>query len=161
MMDWVKQTQDLFKTWMDTQQKMWANWTDATQSAADSQSSNLWSQSVNTWANGFKNFVETQALWARMWARNMISGSESRGAEAFVKAVEDMTHMWVDMQQKLWNNWFEIVRQFNPADITENTQGQMLKAMESWQSTLGKIMDAQTEWTKQWAEMIKTGGEKK
>lgn len=153
-MDWLQQTQDMMKVWMDTQQKMWGSWTTTAKELGEKPSAGAWDKTVQAWQNSFKNLIETQALWARMWARSISSSNDSEQTAAFVKGVEDMTNAWVQTQEMLWNNWFDMVRQLNPANMGDNMQDQTGKAIASWQEQMQKIMDAQNEWTKQWSTMM-------
>lgn len=156
-MDWFKQAQDMFKVWTDSQQSMWESMKKTSQDLSE-QPSKVWGKTVQAWENAVKNLIDTQALWARMWARGASTDETTQG---FVKTVEEMTHMWSQMQQQLWSNWFQMIRQFNLDDMNESMKLEATKAMKSWQENMQKMMDTQMEWVKQWSEMLKHGSDKK
>lgn len=148
-MDWLEKTQDMVKTWMDSQEKMWANWTDS----LEAPSAANWTKTVKTWESSFKNFIETQALWARMWMRNAATEANMEGLDEFMKSAEGMTNTWVEAQQQLWSNWFAMLKNFDPADMTDKTKAEADKAMQAWQEGMNKMLQTQREWADQFAKM--------
>ncbi len=159
-MDWLKQSQDMFKMWADAQQKMVSTLTDAVKKAGDMPSLDVWQRTVQTWESSVKNLIETQGLWARMWARAASAGSDLPNVDEFVKTIEDMTRTWVETQLQLWQNWFNMVKEFNPTQMNESMQDQVAKARDGWQDTMQKVMDVQADWAKQWMEMVQPGKDK-
>ena len=133
--------EDMFKAWMDAQQKTWETWTESTRKAAGASESGQWAKTLETWENAFKNLTETQALWARMWARSVAGAAEVQGADEFARAVENLSRVWVDTQQQLMSNWFALFRQMDTTQPNEAVQ----QAMKSWQENMQKLVDAQTE----------------
>ncbi len=156
MMNWMEQTRDMMKEWMDSQQQMWKSFTEGVPPVTAPTDAVAWERILKTWESSFKNFIETQALWARMFVRNMMSGIEGEQAEAFVKAIEESTKMWTDTQQALWENWSMMVRQMDPAKMSDViSSDSMGKMMESWREQMQKVMDMQTQWSKQMMDMMK------
>jgi polyhydroxyalkanoate synthesis regulator protein len=153
-MDWLKRSQDMINSWMETQQKMWKSFTDA----AEMPDMASWDKLMKTWENSLKNFVESQALWARSWVRNASEQFDVPGADMFVKAVEEMTNTWTEMQQQLWRNWFEMMKNFDPSKMTPGFQEEATKAMQGWQDQMKKLLETQREWLNQW---LSIGGDKK
>lgn len=151
-MDWLKQGQEMFKVWMDAQQKTWESWTESTSKAAEADESGQWAQTLQTWENAFKNLMETQALWARMWARSVAGVAQVQGGEEFAKAVEEMSRIWVETQEKLMGSWFALFKQMDTARPSKDVQ----QAMKTWQENMQKLVDAQTEWAAKWADALKT-----
>lgn len=152
-MNWMEQSQDMLKAWMDSTQKMWKGWTDGMtgEQSADA----TWDRILKTWENSFKNFIETQALWARSWARNMMANVDGEQSEAFVKAVEDSTKVWTEVQESLWQSWSGMIKNFDPSNMMENMQTEGKKMMDAWQAQMQKIVEMQAEWSKQMTDMAK------
>ena len=148
-MDWLEKTHEMVETLMESQEKMWQTWTES----AKAPSNTTWEKTVKTWENSFKNFIETQALWARMWLRGINTNTTVEGADELVTNLEDMTRSWVDAQQQIWNNWFQMLKSFDPEQFNANTQGEMDKAMKTWKDGLQKLMVSQREWATQFASM--------
>jgi hypothetical protein len=149
-MDWFQQTQEMMKGLMDSQQKLWQSWTEGAQTSPASN----WTKTLKTWENSFKNFMDTQATWTRMWVRGLSENTEIEGIEDFTKSVEEMTHKWVETQQKLWENWFEMLKQFDPEKTSATIKTDAEKAMTLWQDNMKKVLDTQTEWFNQWLKQI-------
>jgi hypothetical protein len=154
MIDWLKQSQDMLKNWMDSQQKLWDAWMDTTKDAPASTS--VWEQSIQTWENSIKNWMDMQALWMRTWARNAIANSESRDAQRFAQSVEKMTKSWVTVQEQIWDNWFAMIKELDPVHLNETMQSQVAEAAKIWQDNMNNMLDAQNEWTRKWAEIMQS-----
>lgn len=158
-MNWMEQTRDMMKVWMDSQQQMWKSFTEGmtpATAAPPADASSAWDRTLKTWESSFKNFIETQALWARMFVRNMMSGMEGEQADAFVKAIEESTKLWTDAQQALWENWSMMVRQLDPDKMSDMVSSDNIqKMMDSWREQLQKVMDMQAQWSKQMMDMMK------
>jgi hypothetical protein len=45
-MEWTKQAEEIFKTWTDTQKKMWDEWIKATQSFGKPHATDAWKRTV-------------------------------------------------------------------------------------------------------------------
>jgi hypothetical protein len=150
-MDWLQQSRGMLKNWMDMQDSMWRSWLNT----SDKPSQNAWEHSLQTWENGFKNYTEMQAMWARMWARNMMTGNDTDGAKAFVGAVEDMTKTWVDLQTALLDSWLKMAKMMDPAQMQTDMPDDMQTYMDAWREQLTKMMDMQREWSEQAAKLMK------
>lgn len=160
MMNWMEQTRDMMKVWMDSQQQMMKTFTDSMMGTPSSPTadaaSSAWDRTLKTWESSFKNFIETQALWARMFVRNTMSGMEGEQAAAFTKAIEETTQMWTEAQQALWENWSMMVRQMDPSKMGDMMSPEgMTKMMEMWREQMKKVADMQAEWQKQMQDMMK------
>jgi hypothetical protein len=149
-MDWLKQTEEMVKNWMDAQQKIWHSWSENLPNPATTS----WDKTVAAWENSFKNFVESQSLWSRMWMRGMMEKSPVEGTGDMMKVMEEMTRTWEETQLKVWGAWFELVQKFNPEDMSENLKTDLESAMTTWQENLKKVLDTQNEWLAQWAKMM-------
>ena len=72
MMDWTKQTEDMFQAFTDTQKKLWGNWLEAAgQNSAQTQVADTWRKAVDTWEGAVKNGLEAQLEWSKSAADNM------------------------------------------------------------------------------------------
>jgi hypothetical protein len=149
-MSWLEKTQEMFKSWLDSQQELWKGWTES----ADMPSAATWSKTLKIWENSFKNFVETQALWTRTWVRNMAAEFEVEGMDDFVQSTEDLTNTWVKAQHQLWSNWFEMVKNMDPNEMSDEVKAEATEIMQSWQNNLEKMVEAQRSWAEQWAKMF-------
>lgn len=148
-MDWLQKSQEMMKGWMDTQEKMWKSWTDAVQTPDVSN----WDKTMKTWENSLKNFVESQALWARSWVRNLSENADFAGMDDYVKTVEEMTNAWVQAQQQLWSNWFQMIKKMDPQKMSDNFPQEAMQAMSGWQGQMEELLKTQQEWLANWTSI--------
>lgn len=48
-MDWAKQSQELIRTWAETQHKMWDAWLQSMQAAGAGALADTWQKTLETW----------------------------------------------------------------------------------------------------------------
>lgn len=150
-MDWLQKSQEMMKGWMDTQEKMMKSWTES----VETPDLTSWDKTMKTWENSLKNFVETQALWARSSVRNMSENSDIAGMDGYVKTVEDMTNSWVKAQQQLWSNWFQMIKHMDPAKMGKDFPQEAMQAMAGWQDQMEQLLENQREWLANWTSIAK------
>lgn len=158
MIDWKKQSEEMFKVWTESQQKMWNSWLETVQqNPAQAPMTDMWKKTVETWEEMAKNVFSAQTEWARMWTENL-SGMAGLPKEVveWAQQAQEMTRRWSEAQQQLWQDWFEIVKKVDPAKMPANWDGESQKMFQSWQESTQKIMEAQAEWTRMWQNQAKT-----
>ena len=148
-MDWLQKSQEMMKGMMDTQEKMWKSWTEAVQTPDLAN----WDKTMKTWENSLKNIVESQALWARSWVRNLSENTDLAGMDEYVKTVETMTNAWVEAQQQLWSNWFQMVKKIDPKKMGANFPEEAMQAMSGWQGQMEQLLKNQREWLTKWTSI--------
>ena len=151
-MDWTKQTQDLFKTWTDVQKGTWEGWLDTVKSFDASQPGQIWVKTIDAWQETIRNTLAAQVEGSRIWTENITSiQGAPKGTADWAQQVQEMTKRWTDMQQQMWDNWFEIMKKADPSKFAGNweTEGQS-SFIKAWQETIQKSMDAQAELAHQW-----------
>jgi gas vesicle protein len=159
-MDWTKQTQDLFKTWTDVQKRTWEGWLDTVKSFDASQPGQIWVKTIDAWQETIRNTLAAQVEGSRIWTENITSVQGApKGTADWAQQVQEMTKRWTDLQQQMWDNWFEIMKKTDPSKFAGNweTEGQS-SFVKAWQETVQKSMDSQAELTRQWVGVAK--GEK-
>jgi hypothetical protein len=158
-MDWTKQTQDLFKTWTDVQKRTWEGWLDTVKSFDASQPGQIWVKTIDAWQETIRNTLAAQVEGSRIWTQNItsIQGAPKESAD-WAQQVQEMTKRWTDMQQQMWDNWFEIMKKTDPSKFAGkwDIEGQPL--IKGWQEMIQKSTDTQAEWARQWTGAAK--GEK-
>ena len=71
-MNWATQSEEMLKSWTESQQKMWDSWMKMmTPTGAQSSMSDLWTQSVEAWEAAIKNAAGTQTEWMKMWLESL------------------------------------------------------------------------------------------
>ena len=148
-MEWMKQAEEMTKTWTEAQKKMWDNWLKTTQqSFGPSQVPEIWQKMVETWEGSVESTLDAQAEWMRMWANNL-SSIEGTPKET-VDQVQEMAKRWSESQKQLWASWFEMARKFDPAKMPGLGEETGQQFFQVWQESAQKVMDAQAEWVRTW-----------
>lgn len=152
-MNWAKQTEEMFKTWTDTQQKMWDGWMKTLQQEpGQNQAAAIWQKTVATWEETVNNTLKAQQEWTKMWAESLNNQPNvPEELNAWVKQSQEMAKRWSDTQEKLWQNWFDLMKKTEMATMNENWDQEAKKAFAGWQTSAQEMMDAQMEWVKIWA----------
>ena len=105
-MNWATQSEEMLKSWTESQQKMWDSWMKMmTPTGAQSSMSDLWTQSVEAWEAAIKNAAGTQTEWMKMWLESLedMPNVPDEVIKMAEQAVE-MNRQWVANQEKLWEN---------------------------------------------------------
>ena len=152
-MDWTKQTEQVFKTWTEIQQKMWDDWFKATQGFGKTQTTEVWRKTVEAWEESLKKPLHAQMEWTSMWADSLATGSGvPKEMVAWARQGQDMTKRWADAQMKLWEGWFGIVKNLDPSilGVGGNWERESQKVLQAWQEAVKNASDAQVEWGRHW-----------
>ena len=151
MIEWTKQTEEMFTTWTDTQKKMWDEWIKATQSFGKVHASDAWKRTVETWEESLKKNLHLQMEWTRLWAEsfNNVKGTPKEFHE-LARQGQDMMGRWSETQIQLWTAWFDIVKKLDPNALGGSWEKESEKVLHIWQESLKKALDAQAEWGRVW-----------
>lgn len=148
-MDWMNQTQEMFKTWTDVQKKTWDTWLDGVKQFDASQPTQVWEKTLDAWQASIKNTLNAQVEGSRIWAESVTSVKGApQGTADWANQVQEMTKRWTDMQEQMWNNWFEVMKKMEPAKFPGSFDKDNLNFLGPWQDMSKKIMDAQAEWAR-------------
>ncbi|MCB0154420.1 MAG: hypothetical protein KDF65_06440 [Anaerolineae bacterium] len=160
-MDWTKQTEEVVKSWTETQKKMWDSWLKTVQQGPEQfQVANVWQKTMETWEETVKNTMAAQGEWMQMW----VDGFEKQKgmpeeATQWVKQAQTMNKQWTDIQQQMWDSWFELVKKADPAKMTESLDSEGKKAFAAWQESAEKVMEAQEKWANMWTAAVDKAAE--
>lgn len=157
-MDWTKETQDMFKGWVDAQTKTWQSWLKSAQEFDASNPTELWDKTVDAWHDSIKGTLDAQIEGSRIWAEGLTSMEGApKETQELAKQVEQMTKDWTSLQQQMWDNWFEVVRKADPGQLGGDWDKNGANLLKTWQDMVQKMMSAQSEMMKN----VPTIGEKK
>lgn len=152
MMDWAEQTEEMMKTWTETQKNMWDNWLEMVQQGTgQTQAAELWQKTIETWENTVKSSLDTQMEWINTWAEklNQTEGVSDEMTE-WTKQAQNMSKRWNETQQQLWQSWFDMVKKADPVKMAGAWGEESQKAFKAWQESAQKAMDSQMEWASMW-----------
>jgi len=154
-MDWIEQSQQMFKSFVDTQQKMWESMAPNLKPATQS----VWEQSILTWQKSVEKLLESQSGWIKMWTGSILVQGASDESKRLAEAIESTAKTWLDTQKMQWDSWFAMLKQLDPAQISNNS-ATVIKLLENWQEQAQQMMITQTSWLEKWAETVKSLGNK-
>jgi len=159
-MDWIKQSEAMFKTWTDTQQKMWDTFSENVSGFGKSPGEKMWAQTVKAGEDLVKNSLAAQAEWMKSWSENFksLEGMPEQAAQA-VAQFQEMTERWAVTQEKLWVAWFEMLKNFDSTQLSESWTKMPKNPFQVWQDSTKLVMDTQMEWVKTWMNQFKTEAE--
>jgi hypothetical protein len=146
-MEWTKQSEEMFKTWTDTQKSMWEDWFKTMQGFGASQSNEVWRKTVDGWSASINKTLDAQAEWTRMWAESANATKTPAETVEWAKQGQDMMKRWTETQRQLWSTWFDIVKKLDPG-ATWGQDGQ--KFLNGWNEAVKKAADTQAEWIRLW-----------
>jgi len=160
-MDWTKQSEAMFKAWTDTQQNMWETFSESMSGFGKSPGEKMWAQAIKAGEELVKNSMAAQAEWMKSWSESFksLEGMPEQAAQA-VTQFQEMNERWTATQGKLWGAWFEMLKKFDPAQLTGSWAEMPKNPFQVWQESTKMVMDTQMEWVKTWMDQFKTGAEK-
>jgi hypothetical protein len=69
------------------------------------------------------------------------------------KQAEEMVRTWAEVQRKMWESWLTPMKGLQGGGAASEYS----KALETWEASVKKALDAQVEWTRMWAEGMTAG----
>ncbi len=152
-MEGVKQAEVILTTWTQAQEKMWNGWFIAMQMQGfgNSQPTEVWEKTVETWEDSVKKTLDAQVEWTRLWAESFstVSGMPNEMVE-WARKGQEMTKHWAEVQGQLWENWFEIVKKLDSTMRAGTWEREGQKLTKVWQENVQKVMESQAEWFGLW-----------
>lgn len=143
--------EEMMKGWMDTQKKMWDSYFETMQGYTKPPAAQSWDQMVALGEETMKKTTQAQAEWIEMWVKSVASvpGTPAQVTES-AKQMQTMYLHWSETQEKLWANWFSLLKSFDPTKGMSAWATMPTNPMQMWQDTSRRMMDAQFEWMRVW-----------
>ena len=69
-MDWSNQSQDMFKSWSETQKKMWESFNNSMSNFQGSPDQKMWEQTLATGQKAIETTLNAQTDWAKKWVES-------------------------------------------------------------------------------------------
>jgi len=157
-MDWTNQTKEMMNQWTEMQKKMWepffANMPDGQKLSGEKQ----WEQTLAAGQQALKNTLAAQTEWLKNWVE-YLKGMESVPLQVIESAeqMQEMSGRWEETQEKLWENWFEMLKGFDMSKMSSNWSEASQNPYQAWQESTKKIIDAQANLMSSWLKAY--GGE--
>lgn len=152
-MNWATQSEEMLKSWTESQQQMWDTWMKMmTPAGTQTPMTELWQQSVETWESAVKNAADTQAEWMKMWLNSL--EDMPNVPDDVVKMAEqavEMNRQWIASQEQLWEGWFAAAKSMNPNSFVSSWEEEGQKAMHAWQDSANKMIEANKKLAETWS----------
>ena len=149
----MKQAEEIFKTWTDTQKTMWDEWMKTTQSFGKTQATDSWKRTVDAWEESVNKSLRLQIEWSKLWAESFtnVKGTPKE-FQAWARQGQDMMLRWAETQTQLWTAWFDMVKRLDPTPLGGNAEKESDKLLHMWQDNLKNLLNVQAEWGRIWTE---------
>lgn len=151
-MNWLKQSEDVVKTWTDAQQNIWQSWMSLMQTPSMSVPA-MWGKMLDAWQKSVDEALSAQDKSFQLWmaqAKDVENTPEQ--LQAWLTQGEEMTAQWQATQKQLWGTWFDLIRKADINMTAMPMQAQAQKAFQTWQESADKMMNAQSAWVKNWTK---------
>ncbi|MFQ5755999.1 MAG: hypothetical protein ACE5H7_07860 [Acidiferrobacterales bacterium] len=150
-MDWAKQSQELVRTWAETQHKMWDAWLQSMQAAGAGALADTWQKTLETWQQSATYTLEAQANLSKMWAESLaqVPGTPENFAQ-WAKQAETMIAGMNETQKQLWDSCFTAMKKADLQKTAGAWEQEGQKLFQSWQASARKAMDTQMELASKW-----------
>ena len=149
-MDWTKQAEEIVKNWSDAQQKLWQQ---AVQGMEGAMGGEKWTKMFTDWEANVKETLGAQGEWLDNWFNSATLENMPEEMKQWVSQGQTMSAQWRETQQQMWQGWFDLVREMNPAGMG-NAAAAMTKEGEKilagWQSAAQEMVNAQMNMFTQW-----------
>lgn len=70
----------------------------------------------------------------------------------WTKQAEQLVNTWSETQKKLWDNWLEAAQTMSGGANLKALESERKKAVDAWEASVKKGLEAQTEWAKMWVD---------
>ena len=149
-MNGMKETQKMMKqmmeSWSETQQQMIDQWMEMVEErGGQQQASTIWKQTLSVWESSVKRTMEAQNATLNSWISQMkdIEGLPEEATE-HVDEGRAIMKQWTEAQTRLWDKWFETMREMDPAKYESGWNDIMKRSMSAWRDYMDQ-MQSMTE----------------
>ncbi|MBK1735359.1 hypothetical protein CKO15_08700 [Halorhodospira abdelmalekii] len=149
----------MVREWTDMQQKMWESWLQsvkgvrAPEGMAMGVGAEEWQKQyqrcLEAWEQAVREALEAQVEWTRKWGAqgdgSGVSQSASQGVEEAMKQTQEMMKAWTEAQSKLWNAWFDSVKNMDPSRMAQQWDEEGQRVLKAWQEATQRAQEAMRE----------------
>jgi hypothetical protein len=121
------------------------------QGFGQSPSTQAWEKTVDTWNHTMQKFLDGQVEGARLWAENITKAKGTEDTAEWTKQGQDLIARFTETQKQLWGNWFELIKKLDASNMM-NWPRDGQKFVQTWQETIQKAFNTQTEWLRTTAQ---------
>ena len=157
MTDWAEQITEFQRSWLEQQQQLLTGWLGTLQNAAGTGTpQNAWRQTIDAMEQQVNSVLDTQQQSLTALLKTVEStGNASMESHLWEHQAEEGIELWINTQHRLWEVWFEMLRNASPA---RQTPGEVLT--KNWQDLVDRAVDIQEQWLSGWTNEQLSSGKK-
>ena len=154
MLEWDDQASEFQRNWVKQQQELLGDWLGALQNAGAGQPASMWQEAVAVMEQQVNSALnnQKQSLLKLVDNTRQVEGVPEAFSQ-WVQQLEQGLELWTDVQQRLWQVWFDMLRTTTPA---AETPGETL--VKNWQEMARQAASIQEQWLSNWTGAV--SGEK-
>ncbi len=139
------------KSWADAQKKMWDGFFESMPGPEKAPTAQAWEQMASMGEQTYKKSLQAQTDWIQSWISSISSaqGTPPQVLES-AKQFQQMYEHWCDTQDRVWTNWFNMLKSFDPTRGTTAWTSMPSNPYQNWQENARKMIDTQFEWMQSW-----------
>jgi hypothetical protein len=152
MADWMKQAEELMKTWTKAQQEVWDTWRASIPTVGSIQAGESWEKAIGFWKEAADRSHKAQMEWAQLWADSI---KAQKGAPKELGQLTDQLlatmKTWNDAQAQFWGSMFDSMQQASPEMLKQRMDEGSQVAFKAWQDAVKKAVESQQELMSLWS----------
>jgi hypothetical protein len=151
-----KNTQEsLLKTWLESQQKLLADWLDTLRKWGGAPTLDLWTKTVDAWQSSVKETVDARAEFARQLTETLANAKgTAEELRELARRGQEQVQQWADAERELWQGWFNILRRINFRPDAGTETKASTDIVQLWQESAHKMIDAQAAAIRRWTGAV-------
>ncbi len=148
-----KTMEEMVRNWTDMQQRMWQTWLQTVHGMQmptgmiDGEDwQKQYQRNLEAWEKAVREALDAQAAWTQKWAEQA-GGNQaaSEGMQEAIKQAQEMMKAWTEAQSKLWNAWFDSVKNMNPSSMSGQWDAEGQQVLKAWQEATQRAQEAMQE----------------
>lgn len=147
-----KPMEEMVRNWTDMQQRMWEHWLQSVKGMQlpSGMETGQWQQqyqrNLEAWEKAVQEALEAQVRWTEKWAEQTGgAGGSSEGMQEALKQTQEMMKTWTEAQSKLWNAWFDSVKNMDPSQMAQQWDSEGHDVLKAWQEATQRAQEALQE----------------
>jgi len=146
MSEWDEQVSEFQRNWMKQQQALLGDWLGTLQNAGADKPANMWQEAVSVMEQQVESVLDIQKKSLLSLAENSrhVQGVPDAFSQ-WVAQMESGLELWTEVQRRLWEVWFNLLRSNTPA---AQTPGETL--VKNWQDMARRAISTQEQWLSNW-----------
>lgn len=147
MSEWDQQISEFQRNWMKQQQALLGDWLGNLQNAGVEKPASMWQEAVAMMEQQVNSLLDIQKKSLLSLAENSrhVQGAPDAFSQ-WVAQLESGLESWTEVQRRLWEVWFDLLRSNAPA--AAQTPGETL--VKNWQDMMRRAISVQEQWFSNW-----------